>query len=733
MDWTLRIESAATVRARIARVMLGTPSREVSLGSIDLKPHQASSAKRIASALDEFGGALLCDQVGMGKTFVALAVARRFERTLIVGPAALATMWRDALSRSGVTSEFITYERMSRSDYCGAPGELLILDEAHHARNPRTQRFQRISRLARNSRVLMLTATPVHNRRADLIALLSLFLGSRAENLTEGELSRCVIRRNRDATGVGGIPDVEPTIHLDVPDDPEVARRLMGLPPPVPVRGGGGGGTLINLGLVHQWASSEAALREALRRRIANAAALIASLSAGRYPSATELQTWTFADGVLQLGFAELLAPPEPDSGALLESVLLHATALEHFQKFCAGASRLDEARSRCLLDIRRNNPRSKIVAFAQYSSTVSALFRLIGFEGGVAMLTASGARVSGGKLSRQETIERFAPRANRSRPPPRAESIDVLLCTDLLSEGVNLQDAEIVIHLDVPWTAARMEQRVGRVARMGSIHSRVRTYQLRPPASADAVLRIESVVARKWNVARSSIGVNPGGPARADGESGESPSSIPARAEKLRAILERWRSHESADDDSAYDTVVAAVATGQTGFVAALHFRGSPLLLTCSAGAISVDLEPQSDACILAECPDTVARDADFRAACGEVLEWIRRREAMESAGAAVSGPMRRRPILNRIDEILQSSPPHLRAYRAPAAADARRVASAPHGAGIEQELDALAKSPLGDDEWLAAIAAIGSHRGSDPTVAKTGFQLRALLLFMP
>jgi len=74
------------------------------------------------------------------------------------------------------------------------------------------------------------------------------------------------------------------------------------------------------------------------------------------------------------------------------------------------------------------------------------------------------------------------------------ADRIDLLLSTDLLSEGVNLQDAEVVVHLDIPWTAARLEQRVGRLARMGSKHSTVTVYLIRPPASAAALLENEIV-----------------------------------------------------------------------------------------------------------------------------------------------------------------------------------------------------------------------------------------------
>src|SRR5688572_17256933 len=459
----IRLESPAVVRAAIARVMLGIPSVEPELGSIHLHRHQTSAVERLIAALQDFGGAILCDQVGMGKTFVALAVARCFARRLVVAPASLESMWRDAVERTDVHADFISYERLSRSDAPGSRLDVLILDEAHHARNPAARRYRRIAKLVRKAHVLMLTATPVHNRRADLEALLSLFLGSRVTTLSEHELGRCVLRRDGEAT-ISSFPRVLRPVAYDVPDAPAVASRLVRLPPPIPVRGGGSAGPLVNRGLVHQWSSSEAALRDALRRRLATASALLVSLKAGRYPSADELKSWTFAEGALQLGFAELLAPATTESAALADSIETHAQAVESFLHEYNGPFLIDEARAERLTDIRRQHPHSKIVAFAQYSSTISALYRRLAPTGRVAMLTANGAFVSGGKLSRQDAIERFAPRANGRRLPPAAEAIDVLLATDLLSEGVNLQDANVVVHLDVPWTAARMEQRVGRV-----------------------------------------------------------------------------------------------------------------------------------------------------------------------------------------------------------------------------------------------------------------------------
>lgn len=732
MDSTLRIETPAVVRALIARVILGSRLREPALGSIRLHPHQSAVIERLMTALQETGGALLCDEVGMGKTFVALAVARRFERCLIVAPAGLRKMWQDALALVEMAAGFVTYEQLSRSDPPELKSALLILDEAHHARNPATHRYRRIALLARDTRVLMLTATPVHNRRADLTTLLSLFLGSRAQDLSEHEIARCVVRRDSRDESIPGLPRVASVIAYDVPDDPALVTRLMSIPPPLPARDAGSGGSLINRGLVHQWASSEAALRAALQRRLAKAIGLIASLEAGRYPSAAELAAWSVADESVQLGFPELLAPPTSNATALLDSVRTHSTALKLSLEQTCNTSLVDDVRAEHLLRILRGSPAAKIVAFAQYSSTITTLYRRLASRARVAMLTASGSQVAGGKLSRHDAIERFAPLANHSRPPSRADVIDVLLTTDLLSEGVNLQDAEIVVHLDVPWTAARLDQRVGRVARMGSAHSRVKVYQIQPPASAELVLRGQMLVHGKWDLARALVGANAVSPLSSTGELDESAVSIPTRVEQLRAILNRWAPSESPPVEPSRISA-AALRASDPGFLAVGTLDNVPLLLISRAGHTSTDLDAQISACLRAEGDAVDADRADYEKALRGIEEWSDHNEASASAGVGVSSPARRKRLLNRIDAALQNAPPHLRAARARVAATARDVASASHGASREQELEAFTDSSMPEDDWLEAVAALAPMSKNPTKTGTARFQVRALLLFRP
>jgi len=741
--------SAATVRSRIARAILGLPASDKALGSITLHPHQLSAIARLEIAIDRFNGALLCDDVGMGKTFVAIAVARGFAHRLIVAPAALISMWRAALAATQIDAELVTFESLSRADSTRlgkidrpATHDLVIVDEAHHVRNPRTNRYFALESLVRGAKVLLLSATPIHNHRDDLVALLSLFLGSRARAMTTAELASCVVRREQQQlAGSVQIPKVLPVDFHPVSDDPALVDQLMNLPPPVPLRDGGLAGALIGRGLIHQWASSEAALREALRRRVAKAAALCASLEAGTYPTTKELESWTYGEGALQLGFAELLSAPTMEHDELLIAIQAHLKGLELLLSRFSSTATVDSQRAQIIAHIQQRQPESTIVAFAQYAETVSMLFRRLAPKGRIAMLTSHGARVAGGPLTRKEAIDRFAPLATGSRNPSAAEAIDLLLTTDLLSEGVNLQDADTVIHLDIPWTAARMEQRVGRVARLGSPHTEVRVHAIHPPWSAQLVLGSESLIQRKWNVAKSTVGTSTPDPSFKPGftlaVSTVDPKmeSASAKTERLRAILENWITAEMSTDGYGIDDgsdclTVSTVITSCPGFVAAVAVDGVSQLVVCEGDRVSTEMTAQIDACGNAGGGEITTIPADVDHAAEVIYRWFENGKASAAAGLNVSNASHRRAIIARIDATIETAPPHLRTARSTVAARARHVATASQCAAIERELESLLASGLPEDEWLHAIACLETNAGQVKKSPTGPLRIHAMLL---
>ena len=86
----------------------------MTIGAVTLRAHQRSAVARLRAVMQEFGGALLADDAGLGKTYVAAALARDATRPLIVAPASLRSMWIDALRATEVRAELTSYSTLSR-------------------------------------------------------------------------------------------------------------------------------------------------------------------------------------------------------------------------------------------------------------------------------------------------------------------------------------------------------------------------------------------------------------------------------------------------------------------------------------------------------------------------------------------------------------------------------------------------------------------------------------------
>ena len=306
-----------------------------------------------------------------------------------------------------------------------------------------------------------------------------------------------------------------------------------------------------------------------------------------------------------------------------------------------------------------------------------------------------------------------------------------MLITTDLLSEGVNLQDADVVVHLDIPWTQARMEQRVGRAARMGSRHAVVHVHLLRPPRSAAAILENEMIVQRKWGLARSAVGTSAANPLSEKTSRDAAPiESAPAKTERLRSILESWLTSD--DKPSADDTLVATVSAPSSGFIAAISTDHQTQLLVEISGEVSADVEAQIEACTWAGGEEVCTDFADYERAVRTVLTWLTHQSASVAAGVGGSSAVRRKHLTNRIDSAIQRALPHLRSARSITAARARRVATTQQSAAVERELDALLHSEIPDDAWLEAVARLGSSDAdpSQATNSNTSPGIRAVLL---
>ncbi|MHB1224214.1 MAG: helicase-related protein [Gemmatimonadaceae bacterium] len=727
------------------------------VGTVTLLPHQATAVRRLGAAMDTLGGALLADETGLGKTYVALAIAAGARRPLVVAPAALTPMWAAALRRTGVRAAFRSTEGLSRAGAAEEPHaahDLVIVDEAQHFRNPRTRRYDRLARLVSGARVLLLSATPVHNRAGDLRQLLALFAGTRAHTLDAATLARCVVRRGADVVSAPARPPlVAPLAWVSGGDDPAqdaLLDAIIELPPPLPPRDGGQAVALLAHGLVRQWSSSIGALHGALRRRLVRAEALLAALDGGHHLSAAELRQWAVGDDAVQLplpGLFDLMGGAEP---SLRGALVAHRDGVRSLLRQAGRCD--DRGRAAALRTIRDRHAGAGVVAFSQFADTVDALYRLLARDGGVCALRGDGARVAGGPLSRDDALRRFAPLAHGVAPPPAAERITLLLTTDVVSEGINLQDAVAVVHLDLPWTAARLEQRVGRVARLGSLHQSVAVYAVAPPARAERVLGVERRLRAKWREAGRTVGVRgiilpPLAPSAAELGTGCASRPVtthaapPERHAVLAAHLRRWRRQGAdagdADGDAPPPGRLAGARCGPAAigalrspagepaaFLAAVAVDGRVRLLGGRAGSGAASDDPRLLAALAAAVdaagPALRPAAAAVDRARAAVAAWHRGRAASEALALIAPGaiPLQRR-LLGRLARIVRATPLHQRPAILALATAARRALTRPLGAGGERLLAELVAAPLPDACWLRTLAAFADGDASHPAVA--------------
>jgi hypothetical protein len=667
------------------------------------------------------GGCLLADDVGEGKTYVALAVARTWTRPLVIVPASLRSTWTEAMHRAGVTCTLASHESLSRGSVPAVSAGGIIVDESHRFRSPSARRYRELAILAAHTRLLLLSATPLHNSTRDLAAQLALFLGTRASTLDAAELARFVVRRPDRASSI--LPAVAPPRWVrPATDDGAVLRAILALPPPTRPLDGGDGGVLRTMSLVRAWASSRAALTAMLRRRRQVATAIEQSVAAGLLPTKRELRAWQGHDTDVQLGFAPLLVEASLGSESareLADAVGVERDALEALVRLVAERPDPDASRVDALRAIRSAHPDERVLAFSELASTVRAYYAAMRADKGVGMLTATDARIASGRLPRVELLARFAPCAQGSTEPPPRERVTLLLATDLLSEGVNLQDASVVVHLDLPWNPQRLAQRVGRVRRPGGAAT-VHAYLLAPPAETELLLQVETRLRRKLARAERTIGralhvVPHLGPREQASTFGGAANHEETSAATLGALAERiagWRPDASDDTASVDHLTVAAAHADRQGWLVALD---DGRLLASLDGAAPHLIASVAAAAALAEGPARPLREREASVALAEARRWIDAECLAHDCGLRTASDTLQVTLERRIAQAVRRAPRHERADIIALASRLRDALRLPRSLGAERALAAVladgARSTSDDRRCLRTALDIASN----------------------
>jgi superfamily II DNA or RNA helicase len=471
------------------------PSRYAPSPPSFLHPSQHDPWRRIMSALEAWHGALLLERVGTGKTWIALAVAACEARPgMVIVPAILQEQWRDAARRARVTLQIWTHERASRGNIPDTTAQLVIIDEAHRLRDHGTRRVQTIAPWLVGRRVLLLTATPIVNRLAELIALLRLAVAEDALALDGiprlGDLEllsrpATALRRVAIRSSGMGAAMVHRCVIPITPDADENRRgrgavaaiRQLELSTCTAIR------RLLTAVLLDAAASSDAAFHQALKRY---RALLLQAQDAG---GASRAMLRRFAgDALDQLVLWPLLATDAPAGELPLADIprveLLLAIGPRDEEWIKGLVARCDDTRP--------------TICFSRHRATARRLREALGEA--TAWITGSDAGIGPHRVGRDAVLAAFGPRRETWRV--RREAPRMLVATDVAAEGLDLHAAGRIVHVDLPWTAMRVEQREGRLVRLGQRHANVEVVVRMPATPIESALAPHARIRRKHRLA---------------------------------------------------------------------------------------------------------------------------------------------------------------------------------------------------------------------------------------
>lgn len=512
-------------------------------------------AKRI---LAKYGGVFLSDVVGLGKTWIAMALLCGYHETgqhaVVVASPSILDAWEELSRRFRLPIGLVSIGKLSELEKY-SDREILVIDESHAFRNTGTQRYEELDEWLRpegapsRRKVILLSATPQNNRAKDVLNQLALFpdiyeplpypqanralwernVKKDASNLKD-VLQYVVVRRTRhmlkeaQATGPDGsritfptrVSGAEQQLRYDPTEEygKEGYQILLEAMAQLKLPGFSLGEYLIDQAqdsghdevadilksrgqvrglyrsmLLKRMESSAHALQMTLTRQLKKISKQKTALTKERIviygdilQSTIDFELDSETKQVPSSFFHEdrLLDDYLHDS-RLIErmcNVLEHAVDAKVERLFQYLKLRLDEGH--------------KILVFSEYKETLTYLNDQLvqrGLEPGL---------VHGGVSNVMKVVRQFAPIANNA--DPGKNELNLLLTSDVLAEGVNLQDADTLVNYELHWNPVRLIQRAGRIDRIGSQAEEIHIASFLPDTQLERELGIHQVVKERFD-----------------------------------------------------------------------------------------------------------------------------------------------------------------------------------------------------------------------------------------
>jgi superfamily II DNA or RNA helicase len=204
--------------------------------------------------------------------------------------------------------------------------------------------------------------------------------------------------------------------------------------------------------------------------------------------------------------------PVDDYESRFIEEVTADLERLRELEDRMERLMSLPDPKINALADILSSTPAEKVAVFTTYADTAHHIAQAIEADparfGGRTMSVVIGTEQDPEERTRE--LARFAPKTVRGDDyePPEGE-VDLLIATDVLSEGQDLQQAQAVVSFDFPWNPQRVVQRNGRVIRLKSPHTEALLYTLLPErGDLEEALRLEARVRGKIAAANAAVGM---------------------------------------------------------------------------------------------------------------------------------------------------------------------------------------------------------------------------------
>jgi SNF2 family DNA or RNA helicase len=413
------------------------------------------------------GRAILADEVGLGKTIEAGLVLSELrmrglgDRALVVVPAGLAQQWQEELERkfalpatiaargewdTGSHHPVVIVSLASarreplKSALTGSPWDVVIMDEAHRLRNPRSA-SGRLARALSARYLLLLTATPVENRLQDLYELVSLvapgLLGTpaqfRAQHGSGDPGSPRDIAGLRARTREVMVRHRRSEVSLMLPQ--RLAETVLVTPTPAEA---------------DLYTEIAARIRQEARQAPQARRLTLRSLArlAGSSPAAV-------APTLAKAGWEDLsrraAAIGSPSKITELVTRLRSAGSERASSERASSHSAGSDSAGSSSAGSNGAGP-EKVLVFTAFRQTLEAMAGELNNQG----IPAAVYHGSLARLDKEKAIAAFR------------DEVPVLLSTESAGEGRNLQFCHVMINMDLPWNPMQIEQRLGRLHRVG-------------------------------------------------------------------------------------------------------------------------------------------------------------------------------------------------------------------------------------------------------------------------